>query len=251
MAQYPTVNRSDRSGITPGKDTILSCLAVISRAETADYMVQQYEQTLKQAGVWKTLQEPFQLVVTFAENMSLQENGRKNPWLNANGAEEIPSREEHYRDMMAKNAAQLVQKEIGHDVHIGYAMNDESRFVRAVSVDNKLVKPEVSTAVDELMSTWLFKHNAVCENGVIYATVDTDDGRKIQRTAQNQAVTVDPQVVDSWMQDPGKDGFGAFLKQHNLEATILRRPYPETPAPAVEAKAEHAPDSRVNQSPSM
>ncbi|MGQ3890683.1 hypothetical protein [Legionella sp. CNM-4043-24] len=225
MSKYPTTKRgSSIETQLPNKDAFLKMFDIISRSETADYAVKCCRAI---AGLPADV---LKVVENFAKKMHFQDDGRTNPFFGK--PNEIRNTDEHFQKMAALDAAGVILEQVPQNLHIGFAANSESKLLRAVSVNKKLVDEQVSSAQDTLFSAWLYTHHAVCEDGTIYKTVDVTENnlhsRRIATDANNEPVTFPVEQFTRLMTDPGKDGYAAFLKNHGIDATIQKRPYPES-----------------------
>jgi|GEM_PF-4070413 len=236
MGKYQTTTRGSMDvQHLPNAEALKNCFEIVTDSEVGDYM-------FNQCSKLGLPNEVLDVVGNFARKLHLMKDGRSNPF--AGNPAEILDPAAHFQKMITIDAAKTIKEQAPQGLHVGFAVNDESKILRAVSVDKKLVEPEVANAQDSLFSAWLFNHHAACEDATIYATVDSVEnnmrGRQIETNSKNQPVTFPADRLAKLMTDPGKDGYAAFLKRQGIEATIQQRNYPDS-KPAQQVVTEERP----------
>lgn len=175
--------------------------------EGAQYFVSRYTENLgKKASP--------QLIEKLNEWEKLVCAGLKEPESQWNG--QYVERSQQTTSLMNLSEDAIKQANVAEvdNLHLDFAINQESQFVRAYSSNNEALSEEAQDAMDFAFNAWLDEQNITARDGVLYQIENKERG-----------AVADPLKIEKLIQHENR-GFKAYMQNQGIRLDIEQQEYP-------------------------
>lgn len=215
----------------PDKEAIIRCKEVVTTTEAADYLVEQFEKTLKKSGKLELVKPALENVKDYAQAIKWQREETADIWA---GKPPIES------DFIAlqRNKASQSAKDLASfkSIRMNYALSDNSEIIRGYAIQGSPSDEETTRKTDQLFSAWLSQNQLASHEGILY---EGNAQGQVVRDEKGQLVRANPEKVNALIADK-KNGFSQYVKElssnNPLALEIKQYPY-QAPAPQIKQPA--------------
>ncbi|KTC64894.1 Dot/Icm secretion system substrate (plasmid) [Legionella adelaidensis] len=223
----------------PSSNSLYAAMRVATTPEAADYLVQQFEQKLKDSGMYAQSQGLLNSLKVFAETVHREHDSSFHVWEGDKGILRVSNPQEAQRinnqDSTLKEYSKTV---VDKSVDFGFAVNQESELRRGYSSDGKEVDEKLKTMLDNYFNAWVVNKDMAVLDGVVYEAVTAVKDEKgkqekvlvdYKKDSAGNPIPADPDKVAKAILDKD-DGLKAYVEKANPTIKLDTKQY-AFPAP--------------------
>ncbi|STX27727.1 Dot/Icm secretion system substrate [Legionella beliardensis] len=222
----------------PTKEALMQAVAIADTPAAVDYLKQQLTKVFSKVKI-EAMDKVLEKIAEYQTNVHMERGNRPDPWTgNTDTRTDFQNAQlNHGISALEKISPQLDEGNLKMD----FAISDLAQLLRAFSLDNQPLSPEVASVIDKLFNAWLAEQDMVSKGSAIY---EADASGKIKTDKQGNPIKADAEKIRQLIHDRDKgfdqflnDKFSKLITDKNITASIQEHKYPAQKAqPAVAAR---------------